>query len=192
MDGFFCILAISQYCFIATSKVKTFARGIARCFPEQEKVFECAEISARDPSCDLLRRLAWVAVISSHRSHAPGPRFEIVCLRAPHVERYEPPELARSLCARPAGEGSCPHTRDLRPRPPHPESSVELARFNRIHDDKIAEVEAAVCDLWVIEQKNKKTSSWKPTLAQKTRNDGAPGAGAVSALTCLAKPGGWQ
>jgi hypothetical protein len=68
-----------------------------------------------------------------------------------------------------------PDTRDLRPRPPpHPESSVELATFNRIHDDKIAELEAAVRDLWVIEQKNKKTSSWKPTLAQKTRKDGHP------------------
>jgi len=30
---------------------------------------------------------------------------------------------------------------------------LELATFNRIHDDEIAEVEAALRDLWVIEQK---------------------------------------
>ena len=121
--------------------------------PGTGKSSDYAEISARDPSRDLLRLLARVVVICSYPSHAPGPRFEIICLRAPRVERYEPPELARSLCAHPAGEGSCPHTRDLRPCPPHPESSVELATFNRMHDDDTAELEAAVRDLWVIEQK---------------------------------------
>jgi hypothetical protein len=117
-------------------------------------VRDCAGISARDPSRDLLRLLARVVVICSYPSHAPGPRFEIVCLRAPHGERYEPPELARSLCARAAREGSariaeiCGRaSRLIQNRP------LELATFNRIHDDEIAEVEAAVCDLWVIEQK---------------------------------------
>jgi hypothetical protein len=88
---------------------------------------------------------------------------------------YEPPELARSLCARPAREGSariaeiCGRaSRLIQNRP------LELATFNRIHDDEIAEVEAAVCDLWVIEQKNKKASSCKPTLAQKRARMGHP------------------
>src|SRR5919205_400138 len=94
------MLAIDKYCFIAASKVKRFANGIAQCFPEQEKVFECAEISARDPSCDLLRRLACVAVISPHRSHA-GRQVE-----------GQPPlgigarKSARSSCAGAAREGS--------------------------------------------------------------------------------------
>ena len=52
---------------------------------------------------------------------------------------------------------------------------LELATFSRIHHDEIAEVEAALRDLWVIKQKNKKASSCKPALAQKTRKDAAPG-----------------
>jgi hypothetical protein len=47
-----------------------------------------------------------------------------------------------------------PHTRDLRPRTPSLQNrQLELATFNRIHDDEIAELEAALRDVWVIEQK---------------------------------------
>jgi hypothetical protein len=136
-------------------QVKRFAKGIAQCFPEQEKVLASVPRFRRVILVAICSpRLARVAVICSHRSHAPGPRFEIVCLRALHLERYEPPELARSLCARPSGEGParipeiCARARRLIQN-----RQLELATFSRIHDDEIAEVEAALRDLWVIEQK---------------------------------------
>jgi hypothetical protein len=50
-----------------------------------------------------------------------------------------------------------PHTRDLRPRTPSLQNrQLELATFNRIHDDEIAEVEAALRQFWVIEEKKRK------------------------------------
>jgi hypothetical protein len=48
-----------------------------------------------------------------------------------------------------------PAYRDLRPRTPsHPESQLQLATFSHMHDDEITELEAALRELWVMEQKN--------------------------------------
>jgi len=88
-------------------------------------VRDCAGISARDPSRDLLRLLARVVVICSYPSHAPGPRFETVCLRAPHLERLRATRIGAKFMRSPGKRRIRPHSRDLRPRqPPHPESSA--------------------------------------------------------------------
>src|SRR5205085_10342868 len=94
----------------------------------RKKVFsECAEISAcdsiRGKICSVGLRDLQPSVCIAVTQVGQGLKF--VRLRAPHPERYKPPELARSLCAGAAGEGSRPDTRDLRPRAPsHPESSA--------------------------------------------------------------------
>jgi hypothetical protein len=122
------MLAINQYCDIAIGKVNKFDTKIAQRFPKQEREFyDCAEISARDTiRHDLRGRIVRLAPSVASRLATLSELLKFVRLRAPHPERYEPPpELARSLCAGPAGEGSRPDTRDLRPRAPsHPESSA--------------------------------------------------------------------
>jgi hypothetical protein len=112
-------------------------------------VRDCAGISARDPSRDLLRLLARLEVISSHRSHA-GRQVE----SPPLGTRGRKSE--RSLCARAGTRRIRPHTRDLRPRTPSLQNRQLELDVNRMRDDETAEVEAALRQGWVIEEKKRK------------------------------------
>jgi hypothetical protein len=80
-----------------------------------------------------------------------------VRLRALHLERYEPPKnwreayaLARRQEKDPARIPEiCARARRLIQN-----RQLQLATFSHMHDDEITELEAALRELWVMEQKN--------------------------------------
>jgi hypothetical protein len=94
-----------------------------------KKCCHCADISACDSIRDTIARRGWHAAVRIAISQSVRA-LKSVRLRAPHLERYELPKLARSLCAGTAGEGSCPDTRHLRSRTPrHPGASDSASDF---------------------------------------------------------------
>src|SRR5207253_3129668 len=102
------------------------------------------------------RKHAALRVVGSYRQNLEPQRLTTMWLRAgPPALETRGRKWARSLRSR-GKRRIRPHTRDLRPRTPSRQNrQLELATFNQMQDEEIADPESALRGLWVIEEKRR-------------------------------------